>query len=233
MNVSHENKVIWWAPERCATKITAKIFGEADFFVDGRPLSEGYHSHDFEIPSGCEDYKIFCNIRNPYDRIFGIFLNFTNFGINFVYTKDKKQDLITKYENFIDEFVTNNRRFSENQKIGEEPTLWRYFNKMNFFQKYPDYFIRVENLEYDLSKINFMTDTYLWKSGQAKELLEKNSFLKKRPFTFDEIYTEKGANKIFHYFRKQFFLLGYSPFSFTKEILDNDHKKYFLHNIID
>ena len=233
MNVSHENKAIWWAPERCATKITAQILSEAGFFTNNIELSQSYHSHEFGIPTGCEDYKIFCNIRNPYDRIFGIFLNFTNFGINFVYTKDKKQDLITQFEYFIDEFVTKNTRFSENNEIGEEPTLWRYFHKMNFLQKYPDYFIRVENLKEDLSKIDFVTNTYIWKSGQIDELLMKNPFLKKRPFTFDEIYTERGANKIFHYFRKQFFLLGYSPFSFTKEVLDNNHKKYFLHNIID
>jgi len=232
MNVSHEHKAIWWAPERCGTKITAQILSEAGFSNHKIPLSKTYHSHDFGIPEGCEDYKIYCSIRNPYDRIFAIFLNFTNFGINFVYTKDKKEDLIKYFEFFIDEFVTNNRRFAENEHE-EEPTLWKYFHKMNFNEKTPDYFIKMETLKDDLSKIDFVTNTYVWKSGRIDEILEKNSFLKKRPFKFNEIYTQRGANKIFHYFRKHFFLLGYSPFSFTTEFLDNSKKKYFLHNIID
>jgi hypothetical protein len=116
MNVSHEHKAIWWAPERCATKITAQIFGEAGFTNDGILLNEIYHSHDFKIPNDCEDYTVYCNIRNPYDRILGIFLNFTNVGLSFVYTREKKQDLINKFEFFIDEFVTKNRRFYENRK---------------------------------------------------------------------------------------------------------------------
>jgi hypothetical protein len=232
MNVSHEHKAIWWAPERCATKITAQIFGEAGFTNDGILLNEIYHSHDFKIPNDCEDYTVYCNIRNPYDRILGIFLNFTNVGLSFVYTREKKQDLINKFEFFIDEFVTKNRRFYENNQIGEEPTLWRFFDKMNFNLKYPNVFIKTESLKEDLSKIEFVTNTYIWKSGRIDEFLEKNKFLKKRPYTFDEIYTTRGANKIFHYFKRQFYFLDYSPFSFTKEIFDDNQKKHFIHNII-
>lgn len=232
MNVSHEHKSIWWAPERCATKITAQILGEAGFKNNDKPLLETYHSHEFKIPQGCEDYTLYCNIRNPYDRILGIFLNFTNVGLNFVYTRDRKKDLIDRFEFFIDEFVTKNRRFSENNQVGEEPTLWRYFEKMNFREKYPNFFIKTENLKDDLSKIDFITDTYIWKSGQIDDIIEKNKFIKKRPYKFNEIYTVRGANKIFHYFKSQFFLLGYSPYSFTTEILSNDEKKQFVHNII-
>ena len=36
MNISHEHKIIWWAPERCGTKATAHIFSKLGFeyFVD-------------------------------------------------------------------------------------------------------------------------------------------------------------------------------------------------------
>jgi hypothetical protein len=92
--------------------------------------------------------------------------------------------------------------------------------------------MKTESLKEDLSKIEFVTNTYIWKSGRIDEFLEKNKFLKKRPYTFDEIYTTRGANKIFHYFKRQFYFLDYSPFSFTKEILDDNQKKHFIHNII-
>ena len=31
MNISHEHKTIWWAPERCGTKATAHIFSKLGF----------------------------------------------------------------------------------------------------------------------------------------------------------------------------------------------------------
>ena len=78
MNVSHEYKMIWWAPERTATKLTAQILKNYNFeyFVgknNYKKLCDPYHSHDLNIPEGCENYKIICNMRNPYDRVLGLY----------------------------------------------------------------------------------------------------------------------------------------------------------------
>jgi len=104
MNINRENKIIWWAPERCATKLTAEIFKKLGFEVfdkekqDFVSLSEHYHSHDIVFPEEFKDYKLICNIRNPYDRVLSFYLNFTSVGKNYVYTKHKKDDFKKREE---------------------------------------------------------------------------------------------------------------------------------------
>ena len=126
MNISHEHKIIWWAPERCGTKATAHIFSKLGFeyFADetetlhivkrrSAELTEEqidnggiyYQSHSLKYPEKYSDYKIICNIRNPYDRMLSIFSNFTNLGSRFVYTKDNPQKLVNTFESFIREML--------------------------------------------------------------------------------------------------------------------------------
>ena len=85
MNISHEHKIIWWAPERCGTKATAHIFTKLGFEYFTNTNGElkknlnidgiNYQSHDIDIPDIYKDYKVICSIRNPYDRMLSIFSN--------------------------------------------------------------------------------------------------------------------------------------------------------------
>ena len=73
MNISHEHKVIWWAPERCGTKATAHIFSKLGFeyFKTSEEKEKtinddgiNYQSHNIDVPDIYKDYQIICSIRN-------------------------------------------------------------------------------------------------------------------------------------------------------------------------
>ena len=102
-------------------------------------------------------------------------------------------------------------------------------SKVNFTTTIPDYFIRMENLREDLNSLNFIGESDLWKSGYFNKLIEENDFINRRPYSFNQIYTFEGANKVYQYQKKLFFMCGYDPFSFTTENLSEEDKKRFLH----
>lgn len=234
MNVSHKHKVIWWAPERTASKLISQIFKHYEFvYYENKkktnPLGEPYHSHILEIPEGCEDYRLICSIRNPYDRILSLFLNFTSVGRTLVYTRDKKPDFIKRFDYFTKElfiYAIKERKIVNNER---EVPVRDYVSRVNFTTTIPSYFIRMENLVEDLNGLDFISESELWKSGFFNDLIENNKFINRRPYTFDQIYTFEGANRVYQYQKKLFFICGYDPFSFTTENLSNDDKKKFLH----
>ena len=117
MNVNHEHKVIWWAPERCGTKALAHVFSKLgfEFYVNG--VKSNYQSHEIKIPDELSDYKIIFSVRNPYDRVLSLFTNFTNVGKNSLYMKGNENVFVQKYEIFLNEL------FSNTNKQVEKPIL--------------------------------------------------------------------------------------------------------------
>lgn len=237
MNISFEHKIIWWAPERCATKATAHIFHQLGFesyytTIDNKQIPD-YHSHSILIPEEYSDYKVICSIRNPYDRVLGLFKTMTNVGRSMVYTKDTHQEFMLNYENFLNEVFVF-AKVKEINGFGEklEKTFMKDFiAKYSFEDKIPDYFIRSENLLEDISKLDFVNDSGLWKSGYIQEYLTNNKHINLRPYKFNSVYTKKSAKLVFEYYKKHFFLCGYDPFSFTKDQLTNEEKMRFIHDI--
>lgn len=230
MNVNHEHKVIWWAPERCGTKATAHIFKELGFEFyfnlenyENRILGK-YQTHSIEIPKELSDYKIILSTRNPYDRIFSLFVNFTNVGKNILYTKSNFDKIVKKYEVFLTEL------FSPANKLLGKPVLNNYVFKYSFNERVPDMIIRMENIIEDLSKIDFVKNSSIWKSGYVSDYLRDNEHIVKRSYKFDDIYTKSGAKLVFENQLKHFILGGYNPFSFTKETLSNEDKMRFIHD---
>ena len=235
MNISFEHKIIWWAPERCATKATSHIFHqlgfESYFSSTENPPIDNYHSHGIKIPDEYSDYKIICSIRNPYDRVLGLFRSMTNVGKSTVYTKDTHQDFIENYENFLNEVFVYTKVPKRNvmKEENEKKFLKNYISKYSFDGKVPDQFIRAENLIDDISKLEFVTESGLWKSGYVQEYLSNNKYINIRPYKFNSVYTQKSAKLIYEFYKKHFFICGYDPFSFTKEELTNEEKMRFLH----
>ena len=237
MNVNRELKLIWWAPERCATKLTADIFKNFNFEVLDQktgtftPLSETYHSHDIVLPEEYRDYTIICNVRNPYDKVLSFYLNFTSVGKNFVYLKSKKIELQQKIERFSLELF----EYAINQKIIRTFTrtvpVRNYVSKLSFDGIVPNHLIRMENLIEDFSKLDFITQSEGWQTGEIQERIEKNDYINERPFRFDELYTMNSAIRVFDYYKKHFFICDYNPYSFTKDELSNEDKIKFLHEI--
>lgn len=237
MNVNRELKLIWWAPERCATKLTADIFKKLGFEVLDQktgiftPLSETYHSHDIVLPEEFKDFKIICNVRNPYDKVLSFYLNFTSVGKNFVYLKSKKTELQHKIERFSLELF----EYAINQKIIRTyirtVPVRDYVSKLSFNGIIPNHLIRMENLLEDFSKLDFINQSKEWQTGEIQDLIEKNEYINKRPFDFTELYTMNSAIRVFDYYKKHFYICDYDPFSFSKEQLSNEDKIKFLHEI--
>lgn len=233
MNISFEHKIIWWAPERCATKATQHIFQQLGFesYFNSRENEqiETYHSHGIDIPEEYSDYKIICSIRNPYDRVLGLFKSMTNVGKSIVYTKDTHQNFMNSYETFINEVFMLTKAVKRN-RVDEKRFLKDYISKYSFDKKVPDQFIRAENLIEDISKLDFVTESGIWKSGYVEEYLTNNSYINIRPFKFNSVYTTASAKLVYEFYKKHFFLCEYDPFSFTKNEMSNQEKMSFLHD---
>jgi hypothetical protein len=224
MNVNHEHKVIWWAPERCGTKALAHIFSKLgfEFYVNG--VKSNYQSHEIKIPDELSDYKIIFSIRNPYDRVLSLFTNFTNVGKNSLYMKGNENVFVQKYEIFLNEL------FSNTNKQVEKPILKNYIQKYSLNGKGPDSIIRLESMVEDLSKIEFVKNSDIWKSGYIQDYLLDNEYIVNRSYKFNKIYTKLGAKLVYDNHIKHFILGGYNPFSFTTENLSNEDKMRFIHD---
>ena len=240
MNISHEHKIIWWAPERCGTKATAHIFSKLGFeYFFGADETKkhitddgiNYQSHNIEFPEKYNDYKIICSIRNPYDRMLSIFLNFTNTGSSFVCTKNRLQTFVKTYEAFIREMLLYNKVTTvEDLKI--RPIQNSYLYKYRFESRIPDFFIKMESLEEDLGKLDFVRDSEIWKSGYIQHYLKNNDYINKKPFNFNEVYTFESAKRVYDYSKKQFIISDYDQFSFTRQELSNQEKMKFINDIL-
>jgi hypothetical protein len=240
MNISHEHKIIWWAPERCGTKATAHIFSKLGFeyFIDETETKKQitddgiyYQSHSLKYPEKYGDYKIICSIRNPYDRMLSIFSNFTNLGSTFVYTKDKSQNLVNTFESFIREMLLYNK-VSTKEDLEKRPIQKSYLSKYSFESKVPDFFIKMESLEEDLGKLDFVRESEIWKSGYIRDYLSHNPYINVRPYKFNNVYNLESAKRVYEYHKKQFIICDYNPFSFTTEELSNEEKMKFIHDIL-
>lgn len=243
MNISHKHKIIWWAPERCGTKATAHVFNQFDFTYyetsDENTLSlnkDGtlYQSHNIEYPEKYSDYKVICSIRNPYDRVLSIFLNFTSVGKYSVYTKSGHNNFVKKYEQFIKElFDYKLLRNKVNRQPEEGKVILKdYLSKYDFTQRIPDKIIRMEHLVEDIGDLDFIRNSDIWESGEIREYLNNNVHHNIRPCQFNTIYTKESAKMVYDYYKKHFLYFGYDPFSFTKEELTNEEKMHFLHGIL-
>ena len=239
MNISHKHKTIWWAPERCGTKATAHIFKHFDFdFILNYPKStvgNPYQSHQIILPpSKYEDYNVICSVRNPYDRILGVFLNFVSMGKSSIYLKNNHLETMKIFSIFINELFSHKEiktKFDINPKK-DNIILNTYVSKYNIDVTVPTNFIRMEHIVEDMSKIDFINQSHLWSSGYIKNYLTKNEHINNRPYKFNSVYTMETAKKVYEYHKQFFLTLGYDPFSFTTEELTNEEKMRFLHEII-
>lgn len=231
MNVSLEHKLVWLAPERCATQITKKIFENYRFFsIDSKSneklnnFSQNSHSHSNYIFEKFKNYELIVNLRNPYDFVFSIYLNKylrkpllrNSQEISYNFNKWVKRSFINHgYNVFLCPFYNEPNSF-----LGK----WTFNNEI-----IPNYVVRLENLEEDILKLPFITSEPEKTKEKIRNLISNNGFINKRYVSFDELYEIESAKLIYHYFKAVFHKFGYSPYSFTKEVLSNEEKISFLH----
>ncbi len=140
MNVNHDLKVVWWLPTRTASRSVSEILAYYKFYNHklNLPVTESY-THECDIPNGCDDYTLVCNIRNPYAKVVSTW-HLRHFGDdpetgNYVAKKS--------FSDFLDE---------ECRSISEEHLIIRHSSK-------PDFYIRVEHMIEDLHKLPFLDFT--------------------------------------------------------------------------
>jgi len=169
------------------------------------------------------DYHLICNIRNPYDRIISLYFqkHFNN--------KLIKKELTPTYKKMFNEWVDT--AFIPNKLIVSVANLPKFtisgvnqLEKWTFSDKIPNSFVRLENYEDDINKISFINEELVD--------LPKINLQEQRTFGFNEMYSTESAKKIYHFYKRHFFLCGYDPFSFTKEKLTDEEKISFIHNIL-
>ena len=237
MNISHKHKIIWWAPERTGTKITREIFLNYDFLVfDSKidkenPMMGHDVSHSNRIQDEFSDYVLISNIRNPYDRIFSIFL--TTFYENIALEKNKHSEIRKSFNNWVHYTFKRKKLLVELDTNGSPKNVDKnYFEKWVFKGVQPSFFIRIENLIEDLEKLDFIKSDVTWDSVKIRKKVENNIFKNNRAVKFDKMYDVDSAKLIYVYFKSVFNLIPYDPFSFTTETLLDSEKISFLHDIL-
>ena len=78
-NISEKYKFEWIAPERTGSRKVAEVLSYYGFKRNNQPIfySNNYnHSHLVEFNELYSGYKVICNARNPYGRVYSIFKNF-------------------------------------------------------------------------------------------------------------------------------------------------------------
>jgi hypothetical protein len=223
MNISHENKVIWWALEETGEVEMSKILENYGFIVqDDNFNSKSGLKYDHYVTKSKQllDYKVLCTIKNPYHRVFSLFLKLdvSNGGV-----KKKFLPLLReKFNYFVDNSLTANKLVIKPEIFLEnEPPEMKYFEKWTFEDKIPDYFVRIEHFYEDLEKIDFIN-----------EITNINNTLNNDLYDYRNMYDYDNAKKVYHLYKKHFFLCNYDPFSFTHKELTKDEKIGFLHNIL-
>jgi hypothetical protein len=237
MNVSHRHKTIWWAPERTGTKITREILQNYNFLIfDSKtdkevPMEERSVSHLNRISEEYSDYTLISNIRNPYDRVFSIFL--TTFYENIALEKKLHDEIRKTFNCWVSNaFTAQKMSVKLDTNYSAKNIDLNYFSKWVFNEKKPDFLIRMENLVEDLEKLDFVKSDSNWDSLKIQQIVGNNVFKNNRPVKFNKMYDFDSAKLIYIYFKSVFNLVPYDPFSFTTENLSESEKISFLHDIL-
>ena len=223
MNISHENKVIWWALEESGEDEMSKILKNYGFHTenDEYPSKSGL-KYDYFVTKSDQfpDYKVLCTIKNPYSRVFSLFLRLE---VNNTPIKKKFLPVLReKFNYFVDKSLISNKLVVKSSIFLENETPeMKYFEKWTFNDKIPDYFVRIEHFYDDLGKIDFIND-FEPKKGLLYEDL----------YDYSTMYDYNNAKKVYHLYKKHFYLCNYDPFSFTSETLTTDEKIGFLHDVL-
>ena len=180
INVNHDLKLVWIAPERTGSRTQANILSYCGFINDGNPVCFNntyrytHNTNESLIPKG---YEIICGARNPYDRIQSIYSNL--FG--------SKQRV--DFDGFLFQWVPNGHCLN----MVQNP---------KFLSLKPKYVLRMENLFDDFRSLPFIFDFLTEK--QLKMLL-----IHEREREPSKSLSDKSKLKIQELCGKHFDIWGY------------------------
>ena len=211
MNISHERKLIWLSPEMSGTENVSKILEKHNFFgVEGKS--------EYELLYEYPDYKVICGMINPYERVFLLHLKGDLRSIQL--KKHNFDALKTEFNKWGRQMLVPNKLIIVvNNTFIETNNTTKYLKKWVFEQKTPDFFVKNEDLVNDLNKLGFIDE----------DIIINNDV---KQFNFNRMYDFDLAKRVYHLYKKHFYLCDYSPFSFTDKELTDEEKISFLHDIV-
>jgi hypothetical protein len=211
MNISHEHKLIWLSPEMSGTENVSKILEKHGF------LSVTGKTED-ELLSEYPDYKVICGMKNPYERVFLLHLKG---DLKSIQVKKHHFDALkTEFNTWGRQILVPNKlKIKVDETFILTNNTPKYLKKWVFDHKIPDFFIKSENLINDLNKLGFNYD----------EIISNDELIQ---FKFNQMYDFDLAKRVYHLYKKHFYLCNYDPFSFTDKELTDEEKISFLHDIV-
>ena len=211
MNISHEHKLIWLSPEMSGTENVSKTLEKHGF------LGFTGKTED-ELLSEYLDYKVICGMKNPYERVFLLHLKG---DLRSIQVKKQHFDVLkTEFNTWGRQILVPNKlKIMVDETFIETNNTPKYLKKWVFDHKIPDFFVKSEDLFNDLTKLGFNDDNIII-DDEVKQ------------FNFNEMYDFDVAKRVYHLYKKHFYLCDYSPFSFTNKELTDEEKISFLHDIV-
>jgi hypothetical protein len=182
-NISEKYKFIWLAPERTGSRKVAEILSYYGFTNGGSTLfrvGEYNFSHYSKELDKYEGYKLICNTRNPYSRVYSLFKNFHSLS------PDKSKESFKKY------LINDLSRGQTNRMLNNPPHDIK-----------PDYLVRVEYMTEDLLKLPFIFDVL------TEKQVRLFSYHEKPIEDWEVFYDDESKNIVYNLLKYQFDLFGY------------------------
>lgn len=211
MNISHEHKLIWLSPEMSGTENVSKILEKHGFLSVEDKTEE-------QLLSEYPNYKVICGMINPYERVFLLHLKGDLRLIQL--KKHHFDDLKTEFNDWGRRMLIPNKlTIVVNDTFIKTNNTTKYLKKWVFDHKIPDFFVKSEDLINDLNRLGFIDE----------DIIINNDV---KQFNFNQMYDFDLAKRVYHLYKKHFYLCDYSPFSFTDKELTDEEKISFLHDIV-
>lgn len=191
-NISETHKTFVWLWSKTGSTHMSKLLQNFDFkhyWFEGNERKLKYDKlrqmHNCYLFDGHEEYKLLASVRNPYSRMVSSYKmnNVKNFS------KDKFRDYL--------EDVFYGRRDNELECI-------------SLIKRKPDYFVRMEHMFEDYSKIPFIIKSDFYKSGKLKEFTEVKVNPNPEKYTdWREFYSKESADIVYYNMVRYFETFGY------------------------
>jgi hypothetical protein len=182
-NISKKYNYQWIAPERTGSRKVSEILAYYDFKCNDKVINHfGFYNynHDIEPNEEGTNYKVICNARNPYGRVYAIFKNF------YTPIEDKSKEGFRKY-------LTEDLPRGQTMKIVVQPKWDKPF----------DYVIRLEHMKDDLMKLPFILD--ILTESQVEMMASHGKEIE----GWEEFYDDDMKEIVYRYTEHQFNLWGY------------------------